>query len=91
MRHIYDIIGYAYDADYHCPSCAERIGADKVDWKDSEGNEASALFGDFEWYLNDAYEGKRFATFGCSTCHQVIEEVELYYDKTGELKDVRVL
>lgn len=58
----YDPIAYTYDADYHCPGCAEsRFGRDPVYGSiaitsagvpclDSEGNEVGAVAPWNEWW-----------------------------------------
>ena len=45
--HAFDVIGYAYEADIHCPDCAyERFGKllDESDTTDSEGNPIHPVF-----------------------------------------------
>jgi hypothetical protein len=60
-----NIIGYVYEAAYHCESCtAERFP--KLRGTDSEGNEISPSF-DHEEQLE---------TVSCDDCHEVLVEVE---------------
>lgn len=77
-----ELIAYTYDADYHCTGCAyDRFpgmnSGNSDEYRDSEGNPPHPLFDTDEWYANDMYEGNTKATLGCSTCHEVILEVDL--------------
>lgn len=40
----WEIIGYTYDADIHCPECANAAGMDIEGATDSEGNESHPVF-----------------------------------------------
>lgn len=77
------VIGYTYEADYHCTDCAEERfpGISKDDgtkYEDSEGNEPHPIFDTDEWYANDIYEGKKeVVTFNCSDCGAEMDEVDL--------------
>lgn len=69
------LIGYTYDADYHCVACTTRQFGAKLDHPqlvgkalDSEGNEVHPLFDTDEWWANDTFEGNSFATLNCSEC-----------------------
>ena len=47
-------VGYTYEADYHCPACAEARFGPGVEGIDSEGNAVGAVF---SWHVSDiAYE-----------------------------------
>lgn len=78
-----NVIAYTYDADYHCPACAEERfrgithGLEPSDFQDSEGNPPHPLFDTDEWFANDIYEGNSKATLYCGDCHEIIEELEL--------------
>ena len=77
-KSVNDPIAYTYEADHHCPSCAEaRFGRDEYGdiasgVKDGEGNEPGAMFSWEEWY-NIGYGNQ---TLACGTCHDVIAEYE---------------
>lgn len=84
---MHDPIAYTYDADTHCPSCAEaRFGrckdgwiacADTHDWRpgarDSEGNTVGVIAPWDEWCNPD---DPTTAILACGTCRGVIEEHE---------------
>jgi hypothetical protein len=40
----WSIIGYAYNADYHCVDCAKAAGMTKDGATDSEGSEVHPIF-----------------------------------------------
>lgn len=77
--HSYDVIGYTYDASYHCPNCArERFGTDEHGFvpdsaEDSEGNPVGAIFEDSEWY---DYYGTEDQTLYCNSCDCEIDVYE---------------
>jgi hypothetical protein len=84
------VIAYTYDADYHCIDCTKKYVRNneppesvqavldgEEEYSDSEGNPIHPVFSTDEWYANDIYEGNAKATLSCSTCGNVIEEVEL--------------
>lgn len=68
------IIGYTYEADYHCAEHTERRfpgatdwrreGYDPADYTDSEGNEVHTVFGGDEWW--EPSEGCQ--VLSCSEC-----------------------
>lgn len=64
FRKSYKVVGYSYEADYHCVSCAiERFGdPDNPELEDSEGNPIHPLF-------LDQLEGGKY----CGDC---LEEIE---------------
>jgi len=72
------VIGYTYEADYHCISCAEeRFGVDQygaVEGVDNEGNSTHPVFDTDEWYVNAIYQGETHDTLSCGTCHTTIAE-----------------
>lgn len=75
--HAYDVLGYTYDCDTHCPDCArERFGSDDRGYvpdtaTDSEGNFVGAIFDDTEWYDYYATEAQ---SLYCGTCSELIDE-----------------
>jgi hypothetical protein len=67
------VIGYQYDADYHCINCAI------IRWplsvlKDGAKHEVHPLFDTDEWYANAMYEGKEYEALHCSDCGRLIDE-----------------
>ncbi len=75
MGHL-DPIAYTYDADYHCPECAERrfgrsdhgfIGEDA---EDSEGNPVGIVAPWDEWW-NTVYG--ECDVLACGTCGVVVD------------------
>lgn len=63
-RKLYEVVGYIYEAGYHCADCAEKrfpeiSTSDEVFYLDREGNEVGWLF------LGDCEPGE---TYGCDTC-----------------------
>jgi hypothetical protein len=70
----YDPIAYTYDADFHCPECAEkRFGFDKsgfITGTDSEGNEVGVVAPWDEWADLSYSEAQ---TLDCATCQKNIE------------------
>lgn len=69
------VIGYTYEADYHCVECATKAFGFKLTHPervgpaiDSEGNEVHPVFNTDEWYANDIYEGATHATLNCGDC-----------------------
>jgi hypothetical protein len=75
---MYEPIAYTYEADVHCPSCAEtRFGRDDDGWiasgvVDAEGNEPGAIAPWDEW--QDGTDEPQ--TLACGTCGCVIEEYD---------------
>lgn len=70
----YDVVGYAYEADIHCPGCArERFPDGNLDAhhedldcpKDSEGDPVTPVFAD-----SDTPDAGEF----CGTCGECIKE-----------------
>lgn len=71
-------IAYTYDADTHCPDCAEtRFGICAAHSQtaccvaDSEGNEPGAIF---NWDTGDWDNRPARNVLACGTCHDTIEE-----------------
>lgn len=49
MRKVFEVIGYTYEADVHCPDCARKRFTDPDHAEDREGNPVHPLFlGDVE-------------------------------------------
>ena len=71
----FDPIAYVYDADIHCPKCAEYASKNLDNAKDSEGNPVGVIFNDNDWEYYDKY---------CGTCTDPI--VKLHCDECGEYK-----
>lgn len=68
-RRAWDVVAWAYDADVHCPDCAEKRFNGDFDWtdegslvRDSEGNVPHPVF------ASDEYDGDH-----CGTCREPIE------------------
>lgn len=82
-NHSTDVIGYTYDADYHCPICAGlRFGLNDhgfvpVGMADSSMNEPWPVFGDDEWWQPTLDECQRLS---CSDCHSEIDTVHYIDD-----------
>jgi RNA polymerase subunit RPABC4/transcription elongation factor Spt4 len=72
MKH--DPIAYTYEADTHCPACAEkRFGVNGYGFIvgfDSEGNEVGVIAPWDEWYDLE-YQANQ--TLVCATCERIIE------------------
>lgn len=72
MKH--DPIAYTYEADTHCPECAEkRFGVNGygfITGVDSEGNEVGVIAPWDEWYDITYYTDQ---TLACATCKRTIE------------------
>jgi hypothetical protein len=74
----HDPIAYIYEADHHCPECAEkRFGRDADGWIaggaiDGEGNPVGVLAPWDEW---QQFDGEN-ETLGCSDCGTVIDTYE---------------
>ena len=67
---MHDPIAYTYEADNHCPRCAEeRFGPD-CEGIDNDGNSVGAIFPWDEWY--NVGEGNQ--TLSCGTCREIIDE-----------------
>ena len=73
-------IAYTYEADHHCPDCAEeRFG--RCDEhaqiaccvKDNEGNEPGAVFSWTEW---QSFSGE-CESLACGDCHSILDEAHL--------------
>lgn len=71
-----DVIGYTYDADYHCTACAiDRYGEHPNSppihrWADTKGAEdACPIFADAEWWERD---DPRPQELRCGTCGDII-------------------
>lgn len=74
-------IAYTYEADTHCPECAEaRFGTCEEHGQtaccvtDSEGNEPGAVFSWTEWQHGEPEHARE--TLACGTCHSIIDETE---------------
>lgn len=71
-----DPIAYTYEADYHCPQCAERrFGTDAEGWipadaLDQEGNLIGAVAPWDEW---QQFSGER-ETLNCADCGEELDE-----------------
>ena len=66
-------IAYTYEADHHCPSCAEkRFGINDegyIEGEDSEGNPVGVIAPWGDWTMGtDECE-----MLGCSTCGAILE------------------
>lgn len=76
--HATDVIGYAYDADHHCPICAGmRFGVDGkgfVYGEDSEGNPVHPVFGSDEWWNTEEEDCQRLS---CGDCHDEISTAHI--------------
>ena len=55
----FDPIAYVYDADIHCPKCAEYASKNLDNAEDSEGNPVGVIFNGDSWEYKDSY---------CGTC-----------------------
>jgi hypothetical protein len=75
------VIGYTYDADYHCTDCTINVfGEDEKsppvhrwatrDAVDSSGESVSPIFADSEWY--DPYS-EESQVLSCGTCGDTID------------------
>lgn len=62
-------IGYTYDADHHCPECADEAGMTGDNAEDSEGNPVGALFSWDEWWDTDG----RCESLHCGDCGELID------------------
>lgn len=67
-RKSYEVIGYAYDADLHCPECAlKRFTQAQLDGDDratdSENNPIHPIF------LSDEFESMPY----CGDCHEPLD------------------
>jgi len=80
-----DIIAYSYEADYHCPYCAEQrwgkcpdgfIGCPDEPHRqvDNEGNPIHVLWAWDEWFDP---EGDLQQALICGTCGAEIDAIEL--------------
>lgn len=72
----FDVVGWAYEADVHCPNCAvERFGSKALDAgvDDNEGNEVTPIF------AGDCEEDE-----SCGDCHNVIWESDEDYNEDEE-------
>jgi len=75
MSHL-DPIAYTYEADHHCPGCAEeRFGRSERGFigegsTDNEGNEVGIVMPWDEWYEPSDDEPQ---TLTCGTCHREID------------------
>lgn len=73
-------IAYTYEADHHCPACAEsRFGRDSrgyIDGTDNEGNPIGALAPWDEWHVCSEYlqDFEPPAILACGTCGRIIDE-----------------
>jgi hypothetical protein len=67
-------VGYTYEADHHCPACAEARFGPAVDGIDSEGNLVGAVFSlhvaDIA-YETRQIEGEAWHGIACGTCGEV--------------------
>lgn len=75
-----DVLGFTYDADIHCVSCAQERFGDigypdiiPTDSEDSEGNEPGAIFNDGAWY--DGNGNPDCETLACSDCRALMDTV----------------
>jgi hypothetical protein len=75
------VIGYTYEADYHCIECATKAFGYKLTHPervgkaiDSEGNEVHPVFDTDEWYANAIYEGETHDTLNCGDCFALMYE-----------------
>jgi hypothetical protein len=77
MPHPYAPIAYTYDADYHCPDCAEsRFGLDDdgfigVDDEDSEGNPVG-IVSPWDCWWNSADECEALV---CGDCGEEVDRI----------------
>lgn len=72
LRPDYEVIGYSYEADFHCIECtlARFPGKDDTKWEDREGNPVHAIFlGNLSEILLDYPKGHQLM---CS-CGEIIE------------------
>lgn len=84
----YDPIAYTYEADFHCPACAEkRFGFDKsgfITGIDSEGNEVGVIAPWDEWHLPEVV-GEQWLE--CATCERIIETYSPTFEPRHAPKD----
>lgn len=68
---MYEPIAYTYEADYHCPNCAEaRFGEGVPDSaEDSEGNPIGAVSPFDEWWEPDYLCESLY----CGDCHAILD------------------
>jgi hypothetical protein len=76
-----DVIGYTYNADYHCTACAiAQFGEHPrspiahpwcADGIDADGNAPTPIFGDSEWW--DPHSEVQVQVLRCGDCHEVID------------------
>ena len=62
-RKTYEVIGYAYEADMHCPDCARKRFKNPDKATDNEGNEVRPIF------LGDEHDSPPY----CGDCHELLE------------------
>ena len=75
-------IAYTYEADTHCPTCAEARYGRSADGRwiapedstDSEGNNVGAVAPWDEWHVHG--EGAAPYVLACGTCQGVIERCD---------------
>lgn len=70
-----EITAYTYEADYHCPDCAERRfgrdSEDEITGTDAKGNPVRPVFDIDEWYEPEAGFPQGMV---CGTCTALITE-----------------
>ncbi len=75
---MFRIIAYTYEADLHCPACAQaRFGFEPEAQTDKEGNRVTPVFSD-----NECPPGGEY----CGTCRDLIQPPWLHAT-TGDLED----
>jgi hypothetical protein len=91
-----DVIGYTYNADYHCTDCAivafgehpdsppiHRWCADGID---ADGNAPTPITADAEWWDRNPDPDERVALI-CGTCGDVIDEQALLEEEEHRYHD----
>ena len=66
-------IAYTYEADTHCPQCAEKrfgLHNNLISGTDSEGNEVGVIAPWDEWHCEDSLV---MQTLACATCATVLD------------------
>ena len=68
-----DPVAYTYEADHHCPACAEARFGPGVEGIDNEGNAVGAVF---PWHVSDMIHdhvstGVEWHGLTCGTCREV--------------------
>jgi hypothetical protein len=79
MTKSYDVIGYTYEADIHCPECTRERFPDPDNAVDDEGNDVQPIFadqfGDLIEEVDDDYGRTVQYAPRCSDCGEELLEL----------------